>query len=57
MHIHKYDSIKIVVFSIRCLTEGSDLIRDGDGDTFIHIFTYKNKIKINTKFAFMKALG
>ena len=26
---------------------------DGDGETYIHIFTYKNKMKLNTNVAFM----
>ena len=28
---------------------------DGDGETFIHIYTYKNKRKMNTDFAFMQS--
>ena len=37
----------------KCFTIGSDLITDGDGETFIHIYTYKNKRKMNTNFASM----
>ena len=37
----------------KCFTSCSDLITEGDGETFIHIFTYKNKIILNTNVAFM----
>ena len=39
----------------KCFTSGSDLTKVGDGDTFIHIFTYKfkNKTNMNTNFTSM----
>ena len=37
----------------KCSTIGSDLITNGVGETFIHIYTYKNKRKMNTNFASM----
>ena len=43
MHTHKKVNVSILDISVRCFTNGSDLIQVGEGDTLIHIFTNKNK--------------
>ena len=55
-HTNNKLSGKMFVISIsRLVTNGSDLVQveDGVGDTFTHIYTYKEKSKINANLAFM----
>ena len=55
-HKHRSVNVKLFIFPIcKCFTSGSDLITDGDGETFIHIFT-ERKSKIHTKFAFVNSV-
>ena len=55
MHTHNKVNGKMLISISRRLTSGSDLIKVGDGvgETFRHLYTYKNKNKVNTNFAFI----
>ena len=56
-HTNKKANVSILNISIRrYFTNDSDLIKVGDGDTFIHIFTYKKKKEKNTNLALISVI-